>query len=174
MALSSSGLTSTRLGRSFGSKPRSSATSATRSWCLDEPSPVQRQAASSSMSRRDGLLSSTMGKSFGFGVSAISWKPSKPLGCRSRRCRRRTWRSFDSSLTPGTAGTRRRCWRSSTPRSRTSTPRLAIEPGTRHGTSEALGRRQNTMGVPARWPDRDRSNLRSLGRRSSPWDAFSV
>ena len=25
------------------------------------------------------------------------------------------------------------------------------------------GRRQNTMGVPARWPDRDRSNLRSRG-----------
>ena len=40
----------------FGSKPRSSATSATRSWCLDEPSPVQRQAASSSMSRRDGVV----------------------------------------------------------------------------------------------------------------------
>ena len=68
MATSSSGLTSMRLGRSFGSKPRSSATSATRSCCLDEPSPVQREAASPSMSQRHGLLSSTRGESFGFGA----------------------------------------------------------------------------------------------------------
>ena len=43
-----------------------------------------REAASPSMSHRDGFLSSTRGKSFGFGVSAINWKPSKPLGCGSR------------------------------------------------------------------------------------------
>ena len=38
-------------------------------------------------------------------------KPSKPPGLRSRRCRRRTWRSCDGRLTPSTGATSRRSTR---------------------------------------------------------------
>jgi hypothetical protein len=37
-------------------------------------------------------------RTFGTGLveQLPSWRPSKPWGCRSSRCRRRTWRSFNA------------------------------------------------------------------------------
>ena len=77
--------------------------------CGPDASPVvhsrsRRQAATRRWIRSSGRLrASATERSFGGAFGAARPRPSKPSGCRSRRCRRRTWRPRARSLN-GAAG----------------------------------------------------------------------
>ena len=77
------------------------------------------------------------GSEIGFSESKLE-KPSKPPGCRSRRCRRRTSRSFAGLYDAVTAATSRRFWRFATrtssgidPRHRRASDRRALSRASR-------------------------------------------
>ena len=69
------------------------------------------------------------GKAVWIGVTSTPRKPSKPQGCRNRRCRRRTWRTCVAPLRYGTRAIWTRSASSSMPTSSSGLRRVGRDPG---------------------------------------------
>ena len=149
--------------------PTRSSTPAMRKWSYTCALDGQGERRSSRASSRGRLHAPTAGSSW-IEHFLDHAKPSKPPGFRSRRCRRRTWRSCAGGSTPSTGGdlegdTRR-------PRARLRVPPL----GSLHGHAAGLSRSSGLRGLLAArsgplGEDHGRvsSGSRSLTIACSPW-----